>query len=205
MPSASTLRVQIEAALAKRIPSALTLSPRLIRPVSPSGIASLDDLLEGGLPLGALTEIVGSESSGRTSFALSFIAQITKSEKVCAWIDVSDSLNPESMAAVGVDLKRLLWVRCGVKTASKWHERAQSDFVLPEKYLAPKPAKKGLHGGGFGPHPRSEVKGLSDAVSGLLHPSVAAARCAEPQPRAKPEREVFQPNPPLPTKPNNRP
>lgn len=205
MPPASALRRQIEASLAKRIPSALTPTPRIVRPVSPSGITALDDLLEGGLPLGAVTEIVGSECSGRTSGALSFIAQITKSEKVCAWIDVSDTLNPVSAAAVGVELTRLLWVRCGVQTASKMHQCTQPSFVLPEKYLTPKPAKKGLHGGGFGPHPRGEVKGLSDAVSGLLHPSAIAARCAEPQRRTNPERAVFQPNPSPPTKPNNRP
>jgi recombination protein RecA len=114
MPSATALRNQIEDTLAKRIPSALTPAPRIIRPVSPSGIGPVDDLLEGGLPLGAITEITGSESSGRTSFALSFIAQITKTEKVCAWIDLSDTLHPESAAAVGVELQRLLWVRCGV-------------------------------------------------------------------------------------------
>ena len=204
MRSASTLRAQIETALAQRIPSALTPVPRIIRPVSSSGIDPVDELLEGGLPLGALTEIVGSECSGRTSFALSFIAQITKAEKVCAWIDVSDTLNPESAAAVGVTLKRLLWVRCGVQPTNKMQQRQQSGFVLPEKYLTPKPAEKGLHGGGFGPHPRGEVKGLSDAVSGLLHSSVVVARCADPQRRIKDEEKVFQTNPSHPTNPNYR-
>jgi len=204
MPSASVLRTQIEASLAKRIPSALTLSPRIIRPALPTGIAALDDLLEGGLPLGALTELVGSECSGRTSLALSFIALVTKAEKVCAWIDVSDTLNPESAAAVGVTLKRLLWVRCGVQPTSNMHQRPQTGFVLPEKYLTPKLAKKGLHGGGFGPHPRGEVKGLSDAVSGLLHPSLIAARCAKPQRRIKTEREIFQLNPSPPTRASYR-
>jgi len=32
---------------------------------------------------------------------------------VCAWIDVTDTLDPASAAAAGVDLERLLWVRCG--------------------------------------------------------------------------------------------
>jgi hypothetical protein len=146
MPSASALRVQIESALAKRVPSALTPSPRLVRPVSPSGIAALDDLLEGGLPLGALTEIVGSQCSGRTSFALSFIAQVTKAEKVCAWIDVSDTLNPESAAAVGVELKRLLWVRCGVRTPSKIHTQGKP---LSRIEQALRVTDLLLHGGGF--------------------------------------------------------
>jgi RecA/RadA recombinase len=80
------------------------------------GIQTIDELLEGGFPLGAITEIVGLESSGRISFALSFLAQMTQAEKVCAWIDVSDTLDPESTAAAGVNLSRLLWVRCGVQT-----------------------------------------------------------------------------------------
>jgi hypothetical protein len=193
MSSASALRTQIEASLAKRIPSALTPSPRIIRPVSPSGIAALDDLLEGGLPLGALTEIVGSECSGRTSFALSFLAQMTQAEKVCAWIDVSDTLDPESAAAVGVDLSRLLWVRCGVQAALA-RPSAKCTFSFPEKYMVPPPTKKGLHGGGFGSHPRNEVKGLSDAVSGLLKPEVFAPRCAEPQRKERPEKEGFEPS-----------
>jgi recombination protein RecA len=205
MSSASVLRAQIEATLERRVPSALTPSPRIVRPVSPSGIGPLDDLLDGGPPLGAITEIVGSECSGRTSFALSFIAQITKAAKVCAWIDVSDTLHTESAAAVGVELKRLLWVRCGVQAASKMPAHPQSGFALPEKYLIPKPVKNGLHGGGFGPHPRSEVKGLSDAIGGFLHPEMIAPRCAEPQRQIKTEREAFQPCPSQPTKSNIRP
>jgi hypothetical protein len=42
---------QIEANLAKRIPSALTPAPRTIRPVVATGIQTIDELLEGGLPL----------------------------------------------------------------------------------------------------------------------------------------------------------
>ena len=193
MSSASLLRAQIEAALADRIPSALTPAPRVIRPVATTGVAEIDALLEGGLPLGAITEMVGPESSGRTSVALSFIAQMTLAGKVCAWVDVSNVLHPESAAASGVDLSRLLWVRCGVLRALHV-QRSQSAFTLPEKYLVPPPIKKGLHGGGFGAHPRNEVKGLSDAVSGLLRSETFAPRCAEPQHKERPEKEAFESN-----------
>src|ERR1017187_8468121 len=114
MTSALALRSQIEAALADRIPSALTPAPRTLRPVMPTGICAVDEVLEGGLPVGALTEMVGAEGSGRTGLALAFVAQVTRAEKVCAWVDVSDALSPESAAACGVELARLLWVRCGV-------------------------------------------------------------------------------------------
>lgn len=192
MSSAAILRRQIEAALANRIPSALTPAPHFRRPVVATGVEEIDELLEGGLPLGAITELVGPECSGRTSVALSFIAQRTQAAKVCAWVDVSNALQPESAAAAGVDLYRLLWVRCGVQKVAPAASPANG-FTLPEKYLIPPPVKKGLHGGGFGPHPRHEDKGLSDALSGFFGP-----RCAEPQPRLRPLTEKHEPALPRP-------
>jgi hypothetical protein len=136
MPSASELRTQIEATVAHRIPSALTPLPRQDYPVSPTGIRELDALLDGGLPVGAISEIVGPECSGRTSLALSFVAVMTQAGKVCAWVDVSDTLHPESAAALGVDLARLLWIRCSASTSGRksWSRLEQglrvSDLLL---------------------------------------------------------------------------
>jgi RecA/RadA recombinase len=96
MRSASALRSQIEVALADRIPSALTPVAKTIREVMPTGIAAMDALLDGGMPVGAVTEMIGAECSGRTTLALSFVAQVTRAERVCAWIDVSNTLSPES-------------------------------------------------------------------------------------------------------------
>jgi recombination protein RecA len=86
MPLASSVRTQIETALSQKIPSALTPKPKMIRPVAQTGIHSLDEVLKGGLPIGAISELVGPECSGRTSLALSFLAHITEAGKVCAWI-----------------------------------------------------------------------------------------------------------------------
>jgi recombination protein RecA len=113
MPAASTLRLQIEHALEGRFPSALTPAPRTIREVASTGIDEADALLEGGLPVGAISEITGPASSGRTSLVLAFVARRTAEERVCAWVDSSDSFDPESAAATGVNLRGLLWVRCG--------------------------------------------------------------------------------------------
>src|ERR1700678_284353 len=113
MPSTSHLRAQIEATLAERIPSALTPLARIPYEVAPTGIPEIDLLLHGGFPVGALSEVVGPECSGRTSLALAFVGSMTQAGEVCAWVDVSDTLHPESAAAIGVDLSRLLWVRCG--------------------------------------------------------------------------------------------
>lgn len=197
MPSSCALRQQIEASLARRIPAALTPKPRIIRPVAPTGVRELDALLNGGFPLGAISELVGPECSGRTSAALSFVAQVTGRGNVCAWVDVSASLDPESAAAAGVDLKSLLWVRCGAVTKPALRD-LETVFRLPKKYLVPPAIKKGLHGGGFGPHPRTEVKGISTAIGDLLQPEQLAPRCAEMHPRPRPERETIVPVSPEP-------
>lgn len=111
MPAATLLRLQIERTLEHRFPAALSPAPRVLE-TTPTGIAEVDDLLDGGLPVGAITEIAGAESSGRTSLALTFLARCTRQERPCAWIDTEDSLDPESAAANGVALRQLLWVRC---------------------------------------------------------------------------------------------
>src|SRR3954451_11121618 len=112
MSAASALRLQIEQTLETRFPSALSPVARTIREVASTGIDEADQLLDGGLPLGAISEISGPASSGRTSLALSFIAQRTAEDRVCAWVDTSDVFDPESAAAGGGALPQLLWVRC---------------------------------------------------------------------------------------------
>ena len=199
MPSASALRLQIETALAQRIPSALTPAPKVLRPVAPTGVAEVDALLEGGLPLGAITEMVGPESSGRTSLALSFVAGLTGRGSVAAWIDVSNTLDPESAAAAGVDLPRLLWVRCGV--AAPAEPAPAYRFALPEQYLIPPAVKQGLHGGGCGGHPRNETRDLAASVTGFLRPEALAPRCAEPQRKPRAELKKFKAPEPLPIHP----
>jgi hypothetical protein len=77
-----------------------------------TGIPQVDEVT-GGIPRGGLTEIFGPVSSGRTSLLLSLISQITSREEVCALVDVSDAFDPQSATAAGIDLQRVLWVRCG--------------------------------------------------------------------------------------------
>jgi recombination protein RecA len=77
-----------------------------------SGIPEID-ALTGGLPRGCLSEICGSASSGRTSVLLAALAAATRREEVCALVDATDALDAASAASAGVDLERLLWVRCG--------------------------------------------------------------------------------------------
>jgi len=68
----------------------------------------------GGIPKGALTQICAPAgiTSGRTTLLVSLLAQVTRKEQFCAKADASDCFDPESAAAMGVCLSRLLWVRC---------------------------------------------------------------------------------------------
>jgi len=186
---ASTVRQQIETALSHKVPSALTPAPKMIRPTIETGIDPLDEVLRGGLPIGAITELVGPECSGRTAIALSFIARITQAAKVCAWIDVSNSLDPASASAAGVDFNRLLWVRCGglPKTTPQVNTR------FTPKYLVHSSANDGFHCNGWGRHPRNEANGLSEVVSGLLQSEALANHSAEPQYRTRQLQEHFEP------------
>jgi recombination protein RecA len=192
MPSSSPLRIQIESALADKFPSALTPQARMMRPVVSTGIPSLDELVQGGLPVGAITELVGDRCSGRMSLALSFVAQVTSAGKVSAWIDASNTFNPASAASAGVDLKRLLWVRCGARPVLA--DRTTCKFALPAACFASKPAIKGLHGGGHGTHPRSEVKGLSAAIDRLLGGETMQAREAKPDSESGPTSPQSRPS-----------
>src|SRR5262245_43784854 len=72
----------------------------------PSGIPDLD------LPRGSLIEIVGPASSGRASLLLAILAAASARQEVCALIDAEDAFDPTSADAAGVDLGRLLWIRC---------------------------------------------------------------------------------------------
>ena len=110
---AAALRAQLESELGGRWPSPFTFRERPAAETVSSGIAQIDSLTgAGGLPRGALTEIFGPDSSGRTSLLLSLLAQMTAREEACALVDSTDAFDPLSAEAAGVDLRRLLWVRC---------------------------------------------------------------------------------------------
>jgi recombination protein RecA len=115
MPTAIALRIEIERALERRFPAALSPIPRTIHEVCQTGIEAVDQLLGGGLPVGAISEVTGPESSGRTSLTLAFVGGRTREDRPCAWVDVTDAFDPESAAANGVRLRQLLWVRCTTK------------------------------------------------------------------------------------------
>ncbi len=62
----------------------------------------------GGLPRGRVCEIYGPESSGKTTLALSDIAQMQKLGGTAAFIDAEHALDPQYAGKLGVDVEQLL-------------------------------------------------------------------------------------------------
>lgn len=84
-------------------------APKVDVDVIPSGSLSLDIALGvNGLPRGRIIEIYGPESSGKTTLALTAIAQAQKKGGVCAFIDAEHALDPEYAKRLGVKIDDLL-------------------------------------------------------------------------------------------------
>ena len=86
-----------------------------------------------GAARGAITELLGQESTGHTALAQSLLATATLGGEVAAWIDCGDAFDPVSAAKAGADLGKMLWVQCGHRLK-----------------IALKAADMILHSGGFG-------------------------------------------------------
>ena len=73
-----------------------------------TGSIALDMALGvGGIPRGRITEIYGTESSGKTTIALQCIAQAQKKGGVCAYIDVEHAIDPDYSRKLGVDIDNM--------------------------------------------------------------------------------------------------
>jgi hypothetical protein len=110
--------------------------------------------LGGGVPVGALTEVTGAPSSGRTGLIVSLVAETTGRDEAAAYIDATDTFDASSAARRGVRLARLLWVRC----------RGRADTAL-------KAADAVIRGGGM----RVVVLDLGDVPISRLRRIPAAA------------------------------
>jgi recombination protein RecA len=74
----------------------------------PTGALSLDLALGiGGIPKGRVTEIFGSEASGKTTLAQHIIAEAQKTGGIAAYIDAEHAFDPRYAANCGVDLRNL--------------------------------------------------------------------------------------------------
>ena len=100
--------------------------PTALQWLVPTGMPALDRRLDGGLPRGHLSEVVGPRSSGRLAIIVSALAGATLRGEAVALIDTLDMFDPVSASAAlrqaqggfaqrrganGVDFQRLLWIR----------------------------------------------------------------------------------------------
>jgi recombination protein RecA len=77
--------------------------------VVPTGSLSLDMALGvGGIPRGRVTEIFGSESSGKTTLAQHIIAEAQKAGGKALYIDAEHALDPQYARSCGVNIDDLL-------------------------------------------------------------------------------------------------
>ena len=75
----------------------------------PTGSLGLDIALGiGGLPRGRVVEILGPESSGKTTLALQTIAEAQRRGGICAFVDAEHALDPVYARKLGVDIDELL-------------------------------------------------------------------------------------------------
>ena len=125
-------KTTIESQLTTRFGDIFKLNEQRFAAVISTGVPEVDSVT-GGLPRGAITEVFGPASSGRTSLMLSTLAHAANHEEVCALVDTNNAFDPKSAAAAGMDLDQLLWIRC--------------DGTLEHAFKA---ADLLLQGGGFG-------------------------------------------------------
>ena len=106
-------------ARSERLVSVRPASQLEVRPMPEmllTGIAELD-AIAGGISRGYLTEIYGTASSGKTSVLVATLAAATRREEACVLIDASDSFDPSSGGAAGLNFNQLLWIRCSERKA----------------------------------------------------------------------------------------
>jgi hypothetical protein len=130
--NAAIVKREAQLALANRFGKVFERPAKRLPEFLPTGVGEIDAYLEG-FPRGAITEIHGAASSGRSSLLLSTLAVATNEEETCALVDCSDTFDVASASEAGVDFDRLLWVRC--------------DNNLERSFKA---VDLLLHGGGFG-------------------------------------------------------
>ena len=95
-----------------------------------TGHKSLDRLLHGGWPVGALTELLTQQSGiGELTLLLPMLRHYSGKEQLCVWLDPPYQPYAPSLAAAGIALHRLLIVRS--KSPQEWLWAAAAPYSVP--------------------------------------------------------------------------
>ena len=104
-----TVLLQIEHEFGKGSVIRLGDQPNVDMDCIPSGSILLDECLGiGGYPKGRIVEIYGPESSGKTTLALTAVAEVQKRGGTAAFIDAENSIDPDYAKNLGVDIDNLI-------------------------------------------------------------------------------------------------
>jgi len=82
--------------------------PLIIDTISTRSIGLDMNLGRGGVALGRIYEIFGGEASGKTTLAMSIIAEAQSRGMTAAFIDAEHSADPQLFESMGVDLDKLI-------------------------------------------------------------------------------------------------
>ena len=118
--------------------------------VIPTGMAELDARLEGGIPRGHVSEVVGPQSSGRLAILVSALTAATLRGEAVALIDPLDMFDPVSASACGLDFQRMLWIRGEASSSARVSLSCEYGTLQKSLDRAVKALNIVLQAGGFG-------------------------------------------------------
>ncbi len=79
---------------------------------------------------GAVNELVGSATVGKSSIACSLLAKLTQNGEICAVVDTVNSFDPCTAILAGVCLENLLWAKCNNDVEKAFNS---TDYLIQAK------------------------------------------------------------------------
>jgi recombination protein RecA len=130
-----------------------------------------------GYTVGSIVEIFGPESSGKTTLALTAIADMQRSGKQVAMIDAETSLDPNHARACGVDMAQLLYMNpdSGEQALDAVYDIANAklaDLIVVDSVAALVPQAELEGNAGMGSHARMMSSALRKIVGILARKDV---------------------------------
>lgn len=108
----------------------------------PTGIVEIDVLTNGGFRKGALTQLSGGYSSGKSTIALITTAVAQKMGMTCGWADVEGAFTPDYAEFFGIDTDKLLLMKGAtaaesyLETIRDWAVSGTAQFAVMDSVVA---------------------------------------------------------------------
>src|SRR5882724_4252937 len=137
-----------------------------------TGLDELDLAIKEGIPCGRITEILGTESRGKSALAASIAAATQRQGGLAALLDSESTFEKNFAATLGVDLDRMVFLDC--PTLEDGFERIEGfiDVYLEKHYIFPTvvlwdtlaaaPTRKELEEGTYSGGIASKPRGVSE-------------------------------------------